>query len=129
MRHYFILAILFLGFIQCKKSENSTNLTSSVQNNIQHAEGFSIEKYNGFSVVKVSNAYPEAKDDYTYVLHKKGVQIPDSLQQFTSIEVPIKKIIVTSTTHIPTLESLGMEQTLIGFPTTNYISSEKNIIS
>ena len=47
-------------------------------------EGFSIEKYEGFSIVKVSNAYPEAKDNYTYVLHKKGVQIPDSLQQFTS---------------------------------------------
>jgi iron complex transport system substrate-binding protein len=96
-----------------------------VQNSIQHAEGFSIEKYDNFSVVKVSNAYPEAKKDYTYVLHKKGAQIPDSLQKFTAIEVPIKKVIVTSTTHIPALESLGVENTLIGFPTTEYISSEK----
>ena len=61
MRHYFILVVSFLGFIQCKESENSANLTTSVENSIQHAEGFSIEKYNGFSVVKVSNAYPEAK--------------------------------------------------------------------
>jgi iron complex transport system substrate-binding protein len=116
---------LFLGFTQCKKSENSTNLNTSKKNSIHHAEGFSIKKYNGFSIVKVSNAYPEAKDNYTYVLHKKGVQIPDSLQQFTSIEIPIKKVIVTSTTHIPALESLGVENTLIGFPTTQYISSEK----
>ena len=91
MRHYFILVVLLLGFIQCKKSENPSNIASSAQNSIQHAEGFSIEKYDGFSVVKVSNAYPEAKDNYTYVLHKKGVQIPDSLQHFTAIEVPIKK--------------------------------------
>ena len=118
MRHYIFLAVLFLGFIQCKESESSANLNTSTQNSIQHAEGFSIEKYDGFSVVKVSNAYPEAKDNYTYVLHKKGVKIPDSLQQFTSIEVPIKKVIVTSTTHIPALESLGVENTLIGFPTT-----------
>ena len=125
MRHYFFLVVLFLGFIQCKESKNSANLDTSAQNSIQHAEGFSIEKYDGFSVVKVSNAYPEAKDNYTYILHKKGVQIPDSLQQFTSIEVPIKKVIVTSTTHIPALESLGVENTLIGFPTTQYISSDK----
>ena len=59
------------------------------------------------------------------MLHKKGVQIPDSLEQFTSIEVPIKKVIVTSTTHIPALESLGVENTLIGFPSTQYISSKK----
>ncbi|WP_264549405.1 ABC transporter substrate-binding protein [Flavobacterium sp. N2820] len=125
MRHYIFLIILLLGFIQCKESKNQTGLNTSEQNSIRHAEGFSIEKYDGFSIVKVSNAYPEAKNNYTYILHKKNVQIPDSLQQFISIEVPIKKVIVTSTTHIPALESLGVEQTLIGFPTTNYISSEK----
>jgi iron complex transport system substrate-binding protein len=125
MRHYFFLAVLFLGFMQCKKTESQINLGVSVSSNIQHAKGFSIEKHEGFSVVKVSNAYPEAKEKYTYILHKKGVQIPDSLQQFTSIEVPIKKVIVTSTTHVPALEALGVEETLIGFPTTNYISSKK----
>jgi len=125
MRHYYFLVVLFLGFTQCKKSENVANQNTSVRNSIQYAEGFSIEKYEGFSVVKVSNAFPEAKSKYTYVLHKKGVQIPNSLNQFTAIEVPIKKVIVTSTTHIPSLESLGVESTLIGFPTTDYISSEK----
>ncbi|UGS24521.1 ABC transporter substrate-binding protein [Flavobacterium channae] len=125
MRHYFFLVILFLGFIQCKESENTDYLKNSANNSIIYAEGFSIQKYDGFSVMKVSNAYPESKENYTYVLRKKGAQIPDSLQQFTAIEIPIKKIIVTSTTHIPALESLGVEKTLIGFPTTNYISSEK----
>jgi iron complex transport system substrate-binding protein len=125
MRHYFSLIVLFFGFTQCNQSENTANQNTSVSNSVHYAEGFSIEKYDNFSVIKVSNAYPEAKDKYTYVLHKKGVQIPDSLQQFTAIEVPIKKVIVTSTTHIPALESLGVEQTLIGFPTTDYISSEK----
>lgn len=125
MRYFSIFAVLFLSLTQCKKSENSLNQNTFVQNSIQHAEGFSIEKYDSFSIIKVSNAYPEAKDDYTYILHKKGVQIPDSFQQFTAIEVPIKKVIVTSTTHIPALESLGVENTLIGFPTTQYISSEK----
>lgn len=125
MRHYFIVVVLFLGFIQCKESESQINANGSVSSYIKYAEGFSIEKHEGFSVVKVSKAYPEAKDKYTYILYKKGVQIPDSLQKFKAIEVPIKKIIVTSTTHIPALESLGVENTLIGFPTTNYISSEK----
>jgi iron complex transport system substrate-binding protein len=33
--------------------------------------------------------------------------------------------VVTSTTHIPALEILGVENTLVGFPNTDYISSEK----
>ncbi len=41
------------------------------------------------------------------------------------IPIPVKKIVVTSTTHIPALELLGVENTLIGFPETDYISSEK----
>jgi iron complex transport system substrate-binding protein len=125
MRYYSFLVVLFLGLTQCKKSENSRNLNTAAQNSIEYAEGFSIEKYNGFYVVTISNAYPNTKDHYTYVLHKKGISIPDSLQQYTAIEVPVKKIIVTSTTHIPSLESLGVENTLIGFPSTRYISSEK----
>lgn len=114
-----------MSFIHCKNNDNSKNQTASVKNNIQYAEGFSIEKYNGFSVVTISNAYPSAKKKYTYILHKKGVSLPDSLKQFTAIEVPVKKVIVTSTTHIPALESLGVENTLVGFPSTRYISSEK----
>lgn len=125
MRHNFLFILLLLSFIHCKNNDNSKNQTASVKNNIQYAEGFSIEKYNGFSVVTISNAYPSAKKKYTYVLHKKGVSLPDSLKQFTAIEVPVKKVIVTSTTHIPALESLGVENTLVGFPSTRYISSEK----
>lgn len=125
MRHNFLFILLLLSFIHCKNNDNSKNQTASVKNNIQYAEGFSIEKYNGFSVVTISNAYPSAKKKYTYVLHKKGVSLPDSLKQFTAIEVPVKKVIVTSTTHIPALESLGVENTLVGFPSTRYISSKK----
>jgi iron complex transport system substrate-binding protein len=47
------------------------------------------------------------------------------LKQFTIIPIPLKSIVVTSTTHIPALELLGVENTLIGFPNTDYISSEK----
>jgi iron complex transport system substrate-binding protein len=116
---------MFLGFIQCKNTENSGSITTSIKNSIQHAEGFSIEKHNGFSIVKVSNAYPGAKKKNTYVLHKRGVSVPDSLKQYNAIEVPVKKIITTSTTHIPALEALGVENTLVGFPSTRYISSVK----
>lgn len=41
------------------------------------------------------------------------------------IQVPIKNIVLTSTTHIPSLEMLGEESKLVGFPNLNYISSEK----
>lgn len=51
--------------------------------------------------------------------------MPDSLKNYTSLQVPVKSIVVTSTTHIPSLEMLGVENTLLGFPDTNLISSER----
>lgn len=120
----FFLTILFLGLIQCKKTKNIAKATVN-ENEIIYAEGFSIIEYDDFSILKVKNTYPESEETFTYVLHKENVIIPDSLKQFTSIQIPIKKIIVTSTTHIPSLEMLGVEKTLVAFPTLKYISSEK----
>lgn len=118
---------LFLIFaISCKKNEeNQVVSESKVENSVRYAKGLEIYKHENFSIVKVSNPWPNAKEAFTYILHKKGVTIPDSLRNFTQIQVPIKSIVVTSTTHIPSLEMLGVENTLLGFPNTNYISSEK----
>ena len=41
------------------------------------------------------------------------------------ITIPINEIVVTSTTHIPSLEMLEVDTTLVGFPSLDYISSQK----
>lgn len=124
MKFKFFLLVLIPFFIQCKQ-EVTTEKQSIKNELITDAEGISIAKYSNFSIVTIKNTFPEAVENYSYVLHKKGVQIPDSLKKLTSIEVPVKKIIVTSTTHIPSIEMLNMENSIIAFPNTNYISSEK----
>jgi iron complex transport system substrate-binding protein len=126
----FIYRLILLVFIstlisQCKKAEKPSKTPPAETNLIKYSEGFSLVEYGNFSILKVKNAYPEAKEVYTYVLHKKNAQLPDSLSSYTKVQVPIQKIIVTSTTHIPSLEMLEMENTIVGFPSTHYISSEK----
>lgn len=125
MKSIFLSVLVFFLF-GCKKDETNFTISSPDKGNaIQYAKGLAISKYKGFSIIKISNPWPEAKKNYTYILKEKNGIIPDSLRQFTTINVPIKKIVVTSTTHIPSLEMLGVENTLIGFPNTNYISSKK----
>ena len=118
---------LFLIFtVSCKKSEENQAVSNQkIENSIQYAKGLEIYEYEGYSVVKVSNPWPDAEKGFSYVLHKKEVSVPDSLKNYTQIQVPIQSIVVTSTTHIPSLEMLGVENTLLGFPNTNYVSSEK----
>lgn len=117
--------LVFLAFIQCKQETKKENPIASSNNSIQYAKGLEIYKHQGFSIVKITNPWPNAKENFTYILQEKNGIIPDSLKQFTIIPIPLKSIVVTSTTHIPALELLGVENTLIGFPNTDYISSEK----
>ena len=112
--------------IGCQQNKHDTAVTdSSATNRVQYAKGFSIYKHNGFSIVKITNPWPNATKAYTYILKEKNGIVPDSLKQNPVIAIPLKKIIVTSTTHIPSLEMLGVENTLVGFPNLDYISSEK----
>lgn len=129
MKSVVLRVILFLAiipFIGCKKSsENLKNTLSNFENSIHYAKGLEIYKHQGFSIVKITNPWPEAKKSFTYILQEKNGIVPDSLKKFTVIQIPIKSIVVTSTTHIPALELLGVENTLVGFPNTDYISSFK----
>ncbi len=120
----FSLSVLIL-FIQCKKETQNNKNSIPYKNEIQYAKGLEIYKHQGFSILKITNPWPNSAASFTYILQEKNGIIPDSLKQFAVIPIPIKSIVVTSTTHIPALELLGVENTLVGFPNTDYISSGK----
>lgn len=123
---FFIFCSLFfaLGFLMSCKQEKEPVKASKATNQIEFAKGFELYDYTGFKILKIKNTSLESGKSQTYVLHKNTFQIPDSLSGFTSIIIPVQSIIVTSTTHIPSLEMLEVAQTLIGFPGLDYISSE-----
>ena len=119
-----VLVLISFLLIQCK-TETKSETTLSGKNEIQYAKGFSIVNYVGYSVVTVKNPWPKATKTYKYILKEKKGIVPDSLKQNITIAVPVKTIVVTSTTHIPSLEMLDEVNSLVGFPHCDYISSEK----
>jgi len=123
---YFSTLLVLLFAVGCKEnSERAKQKNSKSSNQIKYASGFELYKYDGFSVLKIKNPWPNAAKEYTYILKEKNGTVPDSLRENPVIAIPLQTIVVTSTTHIPSLEMLGVENTMIGFPTTDYISSEK----
>jgi len=121
-----LVFLLFVSLAGCKSDhDNGPLAVPVVQDEAGAAQGLAIYRYEGYSIVKITNPWPNATKDYVYILQQKGAKIPDSLKQNTIINVPLRSIVVTSTTHIPSLEMLGVSNTLVGFPTLDYISSEK----
>lgn len=124
---FYVLSFFLL--ISCKKNETTEVAKSPIaKNSIEYASGLSIVKQEGYSVVTVTNPWPNANKKFTYILKEKEGKIPDSLQAYTTINVPLETVVVTSTTNIPYLEMLDVENKLVGFPHTDYISSEKTRI-
>ena len=128
MRHLpkLIFVLSFFILVGCKKNETTVVEKSEIaKNSIEYASGLSIVKQEGYSIVTVTEPWPNAKGKITYVLKEKDAKVPDSLQSYTTIKVPLESIVVTSTTNIPFLEMLEVENKLVAFPHTDYISSEK----
>nr|WP_315258117.1 ABC transporter substrate-binding protein [uncultured Flavobacterium sp.] len=120
-----LVSVLF-SFIGCKKNETKEVINAvNTTNSIQYSKSLAIHKHDGYTVVTVSNPWPDAVKDFKYILKEKNGIVPDSLKKYTLINVPLQSIVVTSTTNIPFLEMLGVEKSLVGFPHTDYISSEK----
>ena len=122
MTTFLRLSFLFLLILtSCQNKESDAVAISD--NQIKYASGLSIQKFEGFSIMTIKNPWPNAANSYTYILRKKNATIPDSLLSYEVVNVPIKSIIVTSTTHIPSLEMLDKGNSLMGFPSLQYISS------
>jgi iron complex transport system substrate-binding protein len=123
-KFYSICFFIVASLASCKKDTESTITNGEVENSIKYAQGFSINEYEDYSIVTIKQPWVDADKSYKYVLYKNAKSnVPDSLQSLPSVQVPIKSIVVTSTTHLPSLVTLGEEESLKGFPGLNYVSS------
>lgn len=128
MKHYFILILAFL-LIGCKK-ENTPTLEEfkGESVNISNAKGFLLTNYKDYQLLEVTKAFPNSTDTLRYALVKKDLN-PTKRKNLESqfgtnlVQIPIETAVVTSTTHIPSLEMLEVSETLVGFPNLDYISS------
>ncbi len=113
------LILIFVGLASCKQETkpNNQKINEGTKTVLKYAKGFSITNFESYKVVEIKNPWPNAEESFTYILSNNKNE--------ADIINPVEKIVVTSTTHIPALELLGVEQTLVGFPSSDYISSEK----
>ena len=109
----FIAVFIILLFTSCKKQDSgdTTKLVKNEVVEIKYAEGFTIKSNDSTLTIEIKSPWPNANESF--------------IHEFNKEDLPIERIVVTSTTHIPALELLEVEEALVGFPGTNYISSIK----
>ena len=118
----------FLFFFSCNKEakeiKNNSN-NHSFKSLIKYAKGFDIQVFDTYKKLIIKSPYPNAKNRQEFILVNSVDQKKDQPKGQNILLIPFKKIVTTSTTHIPMLELIEEETSLIGFPHTKYISSSK----
>lgn len=116
-----------LLFVSCTETSNKKNAGTSqdavTATTITHANGFTIKNYNGYKTITLTNPWPGAETTFTYALVDEDGAVPEGTAYDAVVRVPLQSIVVTSTTHIPSLEMLDVADKLVGFPNLKYISS------
>jgi len=122
------LALLSLVILSCQPEKKSTQVAENnlSATTLRYASGFRVTyQDNNTKLVEVLYPFQGATSGYKYLLVPKGQSVPDHETDVRVISIPLSSIVCTSTTHIPLLDYLEETEKLVGFPSTDYISSEK----
>lgn len=126
MTRYIALIGLFCLLALITGCRNNSSLKSEpVTLATEFAKGFSLRKIGHSTEVTINKPYPNATITIKYLLVPKNEKIPDHESEAQVIRTPIDKIVCTSTSHIALLDHLDAIEKLVGFPTTDLISSVK----
>ncbi|SHG89126.1 iron complex transport system substrate-binding protein [Chryseolinea serpens] len=127
MRSTFIfLPFLLLAACSTRKTEAPPPPAStSSATALLYAEGFTVRYEGNVKHVEVTQPFQGATSGYKYLLVPRDENIPAHADDEKVIRIPLQSIVCTATTHIPLLDYLNESDKLTGFPTTDYISSEK----
>lgn len=118
-----LLIITISGCVNSYKKEREK--FPDFKNGIIKAERFTIEKGNGYTILKIINPWQGAENiNLIYYLVRRGAELPIGMDSATVIFVPVKKIICMSTTHIAMISALGEENTISGVSGSGFIFSE-----
>lgn len=101
-------------------SKNTSDAPPAIA--IAYATGFSIKPQQDGYVLTINKPWPDATTSYTYYITNGNK--PSQIKDAVTLHVPVKKAVVTSTTHITPLDLLDVIPSLIGYPGTDYISNK-----
>lgn len=94
---------------------------------LSYAKGFTISKGADFWEIEVIQPWTGSERTFRYFIVEENGKVPAG--NFDAvIQLPVAKVILTSTTQIPHLDLLGMSDKLIGFPQPDLISSKASRI-
>ncbi len=82
---------------------------------VRYAKGFQVEYRDAATLLTVTSPWPGATTRFCYLLKKRGAVTPTGYDDCQVVEIPVKRLVSLSTTHLAFLDELGLVDRLVGF--------------
>jgi len=92
---------------------------------IDHSIGFDVVYHKNFKELHLFRHYNDVVDTVSFLLVQRGTPTPTNEKGHSVIQIPVKKIVAMSTTHLGMFEVLESLENVIGIEAKQYVSSEK----
>lgn len=116
-------AVLIFSTFSCDKEKTKPEKNGH-EVTLRYAKGFSVRTEGNLKWVEIKTPYQGATNGLTYLLIPREESLPEISDNVKVIRTPVRSIVCTSTSHLPLLDYIGESDKLVGFPQTDYISSE-----
>ncbi len=86
------------------------------------ATGFTIAYHKHYKVLSVTRPWKDAQVAFRYVLVQCSAPIPTGFKPEEIVQIPVRKVVSLSTTHLTALDELGLIDRLVGVSDTQLIT-------
>ena len=119
----FYFFLLFLA-IACTPSHKTKAQKAKSTESTTYAQGFTIKHYEHYIQVEVSDPWDSTRLLQRYLLINRDKPTPAHLPKGTIVKIPIKRLVVYTSTHASIIEQLGKIDCIVGVCEPRYINSK-----
>lgn len=124
VRFFLLLIVLFVTSCKEKSSQTAAVNSNLTRYTPQYAKGFFWEKGENFTILYITQPFSNKIDTLRYALSNNINNIPQEwLKKTTFIQIPLKRLVSTSTTHFFALELLESLHCLVASNSLQYTYS------
>lgn len=118
--HIVLIAVVFFS---CRNTGEKTGEShNAASETVRYANHFNIVKFDGYTKLTIINPWQKSSDlQFDYYLVRRGFKPPAGVDSLSVIYVPIRKVVLMSTTYLPLIISLGEAESLNGLSGTGYV--------
>jgi iron complex transport system substrate-binding protein len=127
-RLFTITGILLLWLASCKEAAKPSSGSTpdkpvAAKTRIEYSKGFTIEYFENYKLVKIVNRFSDKTDTLQYVLVQRGTPVPAKYSGAMVIQVPVQKMMVTSSMHVGMAEFADAADIITGLAESKYVTS------